>query len=142
MKLKVQHVMDATLVISQIIRDRRQMPQKAKFRLARMHAKLLPEFTRINDQRDTMIKAYDHETKVKIKDAETGVESEVSTNPPSYSVPLDKMDEFTAAWREIGDDESEVDVEPIPLTYLDMGAADGSIEAAEFITLGDLVTDA
>ena len=141
MKLKVQHVMDATLVISQIIRDRRQMPQKGKYRLARMHAKLLPEFTTINDQRDAMIKAYDFETKVTVKD-EAGVESEVSTNPPSYSVPLDKMPEFTAAWKEIGDGEIDVDVEPIPLAYLDLGeGVDGCVEASELITLGDLVRE-
>lgn len=141
MKFKVQHVMDATLLISRIIRERRPMPQKGKYRLARMHAKLLPEFTVINDQRDALIKAYDHETKVKIKDAD-GVETEASTTPPSYSVPLDKMDEFTAAWKEIGDGEIEVDVEAIPLAQLDLGdGTDGCIEAAELITLGELVKE-
>ena len=57
-------------------------------------------------------------------------------------VPLDKMPEFTAAWKEIGDGEIEVEVEPIPLAYLDLGeGVDGCVEASELITLGELVRE-
>jgi hypothetical protein len=32
-----------------------------------------------------------------------------------WQVPADKMPEFTAAWKAVGDEEIEVDVQPIPL---------------------------
>lgn len=131
MKLKVQHVMDATLVVAQIIRENRPMPQKGKFRLARLHTRLLPEFNVANTRRDEMIAAYEHHEPV-----EDGVPS------PQFSVPLDKMPEFNAAWAEIGGEEIEVDVEPVPLSCLDLGdGSDGAITAHELITLGDLVTE-
>lgn len=125
MKLKVQHVFEATLVVARIINENRPMPQRGKFRLARLHAKLLPEFTTIAARRDEMITAYDHLGE---------------TLQPT--VPDDKLSEFAAAWTEIGDEEIEVDVEPVPLGCLDLGdAADGAIQANELVTLGDLVTE-
>lgn len=135
MKLKAQHVMDATLTISKIIRETRPMPQMGKFYLARMHAKLLPEFNIINAHRDERIKAYDHREMVTLGDG---------TGEPTgeFSVPLNKMPEFTAAWREFGDTEIEVDVTPIAIRFFDtLNTENGSIEASELITLGELVTE-
>lgn len=137
MKVKVQRLMDAMLIISQIIREQRAMPQKGKYRFARLHAKLLPEFTTINDQRDAMIKAYDCLATQTLPD---GTEAQVF--PTSYCVPPDKIAEFTEAWGKIADDEIELDVEPIPLAYLDLGGShDGSIEATELITLGEFIAE-
>lgn len=134
MKLKVQQVMDAVLTLSKIIRDARPMPQKGKYRLARMHAKLLPEFTTINDKRDELIKAYDHHPMEMVDGVECASQN--------FAVPADKMAEFGANWKEIADEEIEIDVEPMPLAQLDLGdAADGSIEASELIVLGELVKD-
>lgn len=139
MKLKVQTVMDATLLITQIINERRPMPQKGKYRLARMHAKLVPEFQLINAQRDAMIKAYGTHQMKSVKDAD-GLESFVETE--DFVVPADKMPEFIEAWKKIGDEEIELDIEPIPLAQLDLGnGADGAIEASELITLGELVKE-
>lgn len=134
MKLKAQQVYDATLTVSRIINDNRPMPQKGKYRLARLHQKLLPEFTTLNERRDAMITAYDHHAT--IGDFPTTREL------PEFSVPPDKLPEFTAAWKEIGDQEIEVDVEPVPLAYLELSeSADGSIQAHELVTLGDLVRE-
>lgn len=142
MKLKVQHVMDATLVVSQIIREARPMPQKGKYRLARMHAKLLPEFTTINDRRDAMIKEYDTLETEPVTDGATGEVSHVPKANAQWMVPPDKMPEFNEAWKVVGDQEIDVDVEPLPLSQLDLGnGTDGAIEARELITLGELVTD-
>lgn len=148
MKLKVQQVFDATLTLSQIIRDQngvpradgttaipRPMSQKGKYRLARMHAKLLPEYTVANERRDAMIKAYDHHPMVPANDGAEGM-----VTSPEFRVPDDKLPEFNAAWGEIAEQEIELDVEPIPLAMLDLGdTTDGSIQAAELILLGDLV---
>ena len=115
------------------------MPQKGKYRLARMHAKLLPEFTTINKQRDDMIMAYDAHV-MNVVHNEDGTMASVES--PEYCVPEGKMDEFTAAWRQIGEQEIEVDIEPISLEQLDLGGhEDGAISAVDLITLGDLVTE-
>lgn len=137
MKLKAQHVFTATLVLAQIIREGRPMPQKGKYRIARMHAKLLQEFNVLNAQRDELIKAYDHHELVPDPlDAEKRVPS------PDFSVPADKMPEFLEAWGKIASEDLEVDVQPIPLGQLDLGdGKDGCIHAAELIDLDDLVCD-
>jgi hypothetical protein len=97
MQLTVQQVYDATLVIAKIIREGRPMPQKGKFQLARMHAKLLPEFNIANAQREDMIKAYDTRVKVLVATAEHPEGEE--TEGAEYMVPPDKMAEFNAAGR-------------------------------------------
>jgi len=136
MKLKASLVYAAALIVAQIIRENRPMPQKGKYRLARLHAKLLPEFNVLNERRDEMIKAYDHFAEIKDKDGAVMAKAEQN------SVPEDKMAEFTAAWEEIANQEIEVEVEPIPLSQLDLGDnVDGSITGAELAGLGDLVTD-
>lgn len=141
MKLKVQNVMDAMLILTRIINEQRAMPQKGKYRVARMHAKLLPEFKIIDARRDEMIQAYNTPQTKTEKNPETG---EVTITPADgWQVPADKMPEFTAAWKQIGDEEIDVDVQPIPLAQLSLGdSTDGAIEASELITLGDLVSDA
>lgn len=157
MKLKVQHLMDATLVISEIIRDNRPMPQKGKYRLARMHPKLNAEFLVINAKRDEMIKAYDHHPMVpnpannmsdearEFEASQGNVSQLVPKTIPSaqWSVPEDKLAEFQKLWEEVAEEEIEVDVEPIPLAQLcfDDPNIDGSITGHEFIVLGDLVKE-
>lgn len=128
MQLKIQNVMDATLLISQIIRDQRPMPQIGKYHMARMHAKFLPEFVTINAARDAMITAYQcHQT------------LEDGTETAEWMVPPDKVDEFNAAWLEIAGREISIDVEPLTLADVDLGpGVNGVIEASEFIVLGDL----
>lgn len=124
MKLKVAQVFDACLVLSAIIRENRPVPQKGAYRLARMHAKLLPEFTTITNQRDALITAYQHKEEGAV----------------NFSVPNDKMLEFREAWNKIAEEDIEVDVEPIPLAQLDLGADKPSaVSASELITLGPLV---
>ena len=134
MKLKAQLVFDAVPVIALIIREKRPLPQKGKYRLARMHAKLLPDFNTLSERRDAMIKAYDTPLVTLTEGAApTGL----------YTVPEDKVSEFNAAWKEIGDEEIEVaDLEPIPIDQLTLANdANGAIEAIELITLGDLVKE-
>lgn len=130
MKLTVQQVFDATHVITRIVQSGRPLPTKGAYRLARMHAKLLPEFNLIAERRDKMITAYGYK------------QEPVDTDgpEPGFSVPPDKVAEFNAGWGEMAREVIEVEVEPIPLQQLDLGGA-SSITGAEFATLGDLVTD-
>jgi hypothetical protein len=149
--------MDATLILSQIIREDRPMPQKGKYRLARMHPKLNAEFMIINTRRDEMITAYNHHGM--IPNPENNLTDEAreamvaaghldklppkEIEDPQFSVPADKLAEFQAAWKEIAESEIEVDVQPLPLDQIVFpGDLDnGSITAHEFIILGDLVVE-
>ena len=135
MKMTVGKMMDATLTIAAIMREKRPMPQAAKFKLARIHAKLFPEFTTANDQREAMIKAYG----VPQKTNQGGLEIEIEGQ---FMVPEDKLPEFNAAWKEIADVEIDLDITPISLREIDLGGmSNGSIEANEFAALGALVTE-
>lgn len=141
MKLKVQQVMDAALVLTKIINSQRALPQKGKYRIARLHSRLMPEYTVIDARRDEMIKAYNNPQMKTVTLPETGATVEVPVDG-QWQVPADKMPEFTAAWKAIGDEEIDVDVQPIPLSCLSLGdSEEGAIEAHELITLGELVSD-
>src|SRR5258706_12575771 len=102
MILTAQAVMDSTIIITRIINQSRPMPQRGKYLLARLHQKLLPEFTLLTARRDEMIRAY--ETRLVVDGLETS----------EFTVPADKMAEFAAAWKEIGSQKTELEVQPIP----------------------------
>lgn len=157
-KLKVQQLMDATIIISQIIRENRPLPQKGKYRLARMHPVLNKEFLIVDAQRNEMINAYNYHAPIpnpayKVEAETLAVASgngESNVTPlvpkfipsPEFSVPEDKLQEFLAAWNEIAQQELEVDVQPIPLEQLCLPAnVDGSISGHELIVLGDIIAE-
>lgn len=123
MKLTVQRVFDVTPLVTAIINEKRSMPQIGKFRLARLHAKLKPEYDTAAAQYDALV--------VKHGDAVIGDAGPTG----AFRVTDEHMPEFTAEWRPIGDTEVEVDVEPLRIHELD------SVEAHEIVTLGDLVTE-
>lgn len=143
MKLKVQHVMDSMLVVTNIINRQCAMPQRGKYLLARLHTKLSPEFKLIDARRDEMIKAYNNPQFRETSDEErAGGAPALVEVPGEWQVPADKMPEFLAAWKLVGDEEIEVDIQPMPLAALSMpDGSDGMIEASELITLGELVYD-
>ena len=140
MKLKAQQVFDATQVLARIINENRALPSKGKYRIARMHAKLFPEFTTANEQRTAKIASYDHKAWVtpegRIVPAEEGGDAKATEQA---AVPDDKMAEFVAWWAEIAAVEIDVNVEPIPIEQLSIDGLDSSISYAEFATLGELV---
>lgn len=142
MKLKAQQVFDATLVLAQIIRENRPMPQTGNYWLARLHRMLMPEFAPISERRDAMITAYGHHPMVPGPKTAEDPFGEQLVPSTEFGVPADKLAEFAAAWNEIGDQEIEVNVEPVSLAYLDLGAGTAaSIKASELVTLGDLVRE-
>lgn len=141
MKLTAQNVYGATIVLANIMREQRTMPQRGKYLIARLHAKLLPEWKVLDARRDDMIKAYNNPQTRSEKNPETGEDIQVTVEG-EWQVPPDKMPEFTAAWEALGNEEIEVDVQPIPLLSLSLpDGSDGAIEAHELATLGDLVFD-
>ena len=135
LKLKVDHVYQATQTVIAIINENRAMPQKASYRLARLYAKLKPEFDLIAARRDAMIEAYNHKALDPIQ-----VEGEPPRYAENYSVPPDKIGEWKKAWTDMGDEEIDIEVDPLPLEQFDRGdAAPSVLTAGELIALGDLV---
>ncbi len=155
MKLKLQNLMDATLILRAIISQQRPMPLKGKYRVSRMFAKLAPEFDRINAERDDLIRSYNTHQKIRVPMSKEESAAVLAANPdegvidlfkeidgPEFVVPPEKTEEFHAAMAERMSADIEIDVEPIPLAMLDLGDdVDGAIEANELQALGDLVTE-
>jgi len=146
-KITADRLLMALPIIATIIRERRVMPQKGKFAFARMHAALMPDFTLINQQRDEIIKTYNFHPEVarpaKPTDSEDDIAKGFVMEPSKeFAVPEDKMAEFAEKWKEIGESELTLNVEPISMKLFDLGAmTDGSIEANEIIEMGDLITE-
>lgn len=141
MKLKIGHVFAAAETVTRIINEARPLPQKGSYRLARLYAKLKPEYDLIVSRRNAMIEAYGHKERVHQVGANgepvvfDGNGTALMVEAPNFSVPMDKMPEFSKAWAEVAAEEIEVAVEPIPLDQLD------NISAAELIVLDDLVRE-
>lgn len=129
MLLKAQFIFEVTQVIGQIMERNAPMPLKGKWRLERLHARLLAEFNPLNAKRTEMILAYDHRREI------GGVDQP--------AVPLDKLDEFNKAWDEIAQVEIEVPgTAPIPLSLFDLGDhVDGGVTALELRAMGELVVE-
>ena len=135
MKLKLGHILQATEVVVSIINANRPLPQKGAYRIARLYAKLKPEYDLIAARRNSMIEAYAYKAMIPAGD-EAGQEE---VEAPNFSVPPDKMAEFTKAWADIAAEEIEVAVEPIPLDQLGDGSS--GITAAELVMLDELVRE-
>lgn len=137
MKLKIGHVFEAAETVTTIINEKRPLPQKGAYRLARLYAKLKPEYDLIAARRNAMIEAYDYKPPHSIQ-----IEGEPERLADNFSVPVEKLEHWKKAWTEVANEEIEVDVQPVRLEYLcapDGGV--GAITAAELIVLDDLVTE-
>lgn len=140
MELTIGRVYTATEMVMTIINESRLLPQKGSYRLARMYTKLKPEYDLIVLRRNEMIEAYDYK---KIAPSETERDDDgnpVMTPAANFSVPVDKMAEFSKAWSEVTLEKIDVDVQAIPLNQLDAGGV-GMISALELVALGDLVIE-
>lgn len=144
MKLTVGHVYDATPVITSIINQERPIPQKGQYRIARLYAKLKPEYELIVAERLKVIEPYGHKVPTINGRVIAPAEQEMS-NPDAVvmvaGVPPGKADEFAGWWKDYANEEIEVDVQPIPLDQLDNGSDVASVKAGELIILDDLVKE-
>lgn len=140
MKLKVQQIFEATQVLATIINQKRALPTKGVYRVTRMHAKLFPEFTLINDQRTAKIASYDHKAFALPNGTLVPAEEAAAMGLVEQNVvPPEKMGEYVEWWSEMATDEVEVNIDPIPIEQLCIDGAESNITYAEFAVLGDLV---
>ncbi len=141
MKLTVQRVFEATQVLAAIINEKRPLPMKGVYRVARMHAKLFAEFGPINDQRTVKVMSYGHKRHTVNGIPVTVTEGDKFSDNVLMqdAVPDDKIPEFMAWWADFASAEIEVAVEPIPLDQLCIDGQESSISFAEFAVLDNLV---
>lgn len=146
-KLTVDQLLVALSHISTIIRERRPMPQRGKLAFAKMHTALTPTFNIYSKERDDLIASYDYHPMVprpaKPTDSEEDIAKGFVLEPhKEFAVPEDKMADFEAKWKPIGDKIIDLDVKPISVKLFNMGdMVDGSIEANEIIEMGDLISE-
>lgn len=157
MKIKASTIFTALQVITEIIDQRRPMPQAGKYRLARMHAKLLPEWKVLNDQRTDLIKAYNTHVRIPkpievgevipLLDGETSDEATKrrmaeTIEGPEYEVPAEHLPKFESDWAEIMAQEIDIEINAIPIGMLSpANAPNGSVEAGEIVLMGELIVD-
>lgn len=143
MKIKLGLVLQASETVTTIINQNRALSQKGAYRIARMYAKLKPEYDLIAARRNAMIEAYGHHAMVpppKTKEDPLGQGAFVPAE--GFSVPLDKMPEFVKAWADVAAEEIEIEIEPLPLDQLcPAGSEIAVVSAAELIALDSLVRE-
>jgi len=134
MKMTGRELYDRTVTLAGIINRPRNLPQTAKYRIARLHAALEPEYKLLEAERVKLVEELGEQT----------FTDEAKTQPMGWTIPdsmppSPKMVEYKMRWNTILNEEIEVNAQPITLTTL--GDALGAIEADEFIRLGELITE-
>ena len=135
MKFTVERIFELMQALTPIINEKRNMPQRGKFALARLHRKLWPEYQLIVEQRNEIIQS------LQLPEAEAvpGVPQAVKPRPDEMIVPPSRMKEWEDRWAEIKKMEIEIaGIEPIPLEDMTLDG-NGAIEARELWTLDELV---
>jgi hypothetical protein len=134
MKMTGRELYDRTVTLAGIINRPRNLPQTAKYRIARLHAALEPEYKLLEVERVKLVEEL----------GEQMYADEAKTQPTGWTIPETtppsaQMVEYKMRWNTILNEELDVNVQPLTLTML--GNETGGIEADEFIRLGELVTE-
>lgn len=139
MKLKISTLFAAYLALSTIVNEKRTLPTRGKFRLARLYDQLTPEFNRVNAERNALVTKFGEEIKEAPKTREDPLGQGEPQPTGKWHVPpgSEGWPMFEAAWNEFAATELEVAAEKIPLA--DLGD-DGSIESHEFLALLEFVS--
>lgn len=132
--IRVEDLRTAFPVLVAIINDKRVVPQKGAYRMARLYQKLLPEYQTITAKHDEIVVASGA--------VEVPVNAADPDGPKNMQVPPDKMAEWAAAWKLVGDEVIIIDAEALPIEQLSLGDfVPGGITASEIVGLGALVAE-
>ena len=115
-----------------VLGGKRNIPQIAKFKLARIHDALDKVFGPLEEYRIGLVQKYGHE---RFADEEKKVSLgwQIEENSEQYK-------QFEKDWEEFCKQTMDVTVTPVTLTML--GEASDGLEAVEFKLLGPLVVEA
>jgi len=131
MKMTGKALFDSVITLASIINRPRNLPQTAKYRIARLHAALEPEYKLLEAERVKMVEEL----------GEQVYADEEKTQPTGWKIPDDspRLAEYRMRWNTLLSEEIEVNAQP--LTLASLGDAPDGIEADEFVRLGELITE-
>ena len=120
MRIKAGLLLQAAAVVAVMVQEGRAVGSKGAYWLGRLPMQLMPEVTKLEEHRTSLIKKHGQETFSRPPEVAEGVK----VTPPvstGWSVPSGTPEyaAFLTEWLGICDDEIEVAVEPIPLSYLE-----------------------
>lgn len=131
MKVTVGQLYDAFGALNQVMQRPRLIPQTGKYRLARLHDALEPEYKRVYAEHLKLVQTYGHEV----------FEDEAKTQSKGWQVPMGTPahETYTAEWEKFRAQEIEVNAQPI--TLFSLGDDPRGLEAGEFKMLGSFITE-
>lgn len=132
MKLTAGQLHDAMIALAQIITRPRQIPQLAKYRIAKLHSSLEPDFAKIEDARVALV--HEHGQEIFADEAKTISQGwQVQPGTEGFKKYID-------GWNAIRGQEFEVNV--LPITLESLGNETSGIEAGEFKMLEKFIVEA
>lgn len=129
MKLTMGQMRSAYIAVMEIAKNGRDMPDKGKYRVARLAALLKGEFEASEKARGDLIKSYGR-----------------ATEDGGALVPPEKMEDYGERWIALEGDEVDVNVRAIPFSQLFAASGEkeppaNPVSVGELIGLGPLVED-
>lgn len=131
MKVTAGQLYDAFNALGQVMQRPRMLPQTGKYRIARLHDGLEPEYKRIYAEHLKLVQTHGHEV---FEDEEKKLSKgwQVPQGTPGHEL-------YTKEWEAFRAQELEVAVQPI--TLFSLGDDPRGVEAGEFKMLGPFVTE-
>lgn len=131
MKVTTGQLYDAFNALGQIMSRPRLLPQTGKYRIARLHDALEPEYKRIYAEHLKLVQTYGHEV---FEDEEKKISKgwQVPMGTPAHETYTAEWDAFRA---------QEIEVNAQALTLFSLGDDPRGVEAGEFKMLGPFVTE-
>lgn len=133
MQVTVGDIHDAMFALTQIIKKPRVIPQTGKFRIAKLHAALLPFHEENEKRRGELIQKYGTE-QFQDEAKTVSVGWGVSENTPGF-------DAYQKEWAEIRKEPRTLPASVSPLKLSALGDDPKGIEAGEFVMLGCFVEE-
>lgn len=136
MKTTVGRICDAMSALTTIgNRTTAAIPNKGRYQLARLRAKLQPEYDTIQKQRDQMIET------IGVKQTVNAGEGQM-VETGNYIIPPEKTREWSDAWAEFAKEEIDLpDIAALKYETFHAGddRADGGLEVGELMLLGEFI---
>lgn len=126
MKTTVSKVMAAYVAAADLTQSKTKMPARAAYWVARLLAKLEPEYNAAEGQRVALIQKHGQA----IKDKEGNATA-------AFQVLPENLADFRAEWDPVADETIDIDVQPIALDVF----GQTELDPAQLLALGDFVVE-
>lgn len=131
MNVTVGQVYDAVTALNAIMQQPRMIPQTGKYRLARLHDALEPEYKRIYAEHLRLVQEHGHEV---FEDTESRVSRgwQVPQGTPAHETYMNQWGAFR---------DQQIVVNASPVTLFSLGDDPRGVDTSEFKLLGPFVTE-